>query len=887
MADPLDDARAALAEIDTRSSALPGAGGADAPTDPLADARAALSEIDATAVPAVPAPDKYAIDYKEPETPVLKYGQKFMSGFYNNLADTLGLPAEAVNEILGHAGIQWLDKGGNAQKAIRAAFAKVGLGTYQGKAKDIMGTLGEGTATAVLSYFGMRALSGGTAGVLNATAPTAPIAPATTVMGKVANAGRAVHETARSTAGAMAEGLVTKPVTSLTGTIAAVPGAHYVGEALGAGGEALGGAVAGETGAKIGGAIGQGVGSVIGGMVTGVPVVKVAGRMGMIPKTERGIIPAAGTPLIDPASNPQAAKDLAAAQNVRTLDALEQRARNAVGNLSRLTEAEASERVAAAIDRSHQAGRAVEHRLWSLVPSRAAVPEDTVERLVRFTQTTMNTHLFAKDAAPTNRMGEFLQGIAQREANGRPTSILDLKQLREGLMRDYAKNRTVKAIGQVENRPLGKQILKYVDKIDDAIEASLSPADQQSLLRARDFSRNLNQRFTRGGPNEVRTIDQAGNVPDNSDLMNKLLTEKGKARGLTQIDAAMQPQPTGMPGMPPSIRTPAVGYRAAQQRTPPAVDEGIRAWFKDEIMGPRNTAANDVTGTPASRLNALKSAGDIAKADVDPRITAYARAGQQIAGAMDVVREQLTRVRDFGKSAVVEFTQKTPEAAAKDIVNSTDPQGAVRQIMAQLNKAAIPGQSPQITSQAAIEGLQHAVVRELMDSKNITAAAARFRIPRVQEAVRALFPNDPGAVRRIDNMFTAAESLLAGPQKSGDKLTRLVGTSLGGLLGLKFGHAYAGLMMGGSAAANLSLPAAGKRAAVKFVLNQLAGGDPMQLIAHAATNPKVEALLLSRLPETRAEMISFRRRVTALGGTLGDAHNAAVNRYVDSLEKDK
>jgi len=868
MADPLDEALEALGP----TSVQPQPKG----LDPLDDALKTLGDGEAP---------------EAPEARPVGAVDNVLSNAYARIADMVGFPVEVVNELLGHAGKNFLEKPGNAQRAIRDAMKEMGLVSPNMNSESLSGKIGAMFPDAMLAMVGIRTAGPRLSAVRSAEEVTA-------TSGRVPGSLEAGSRQAVKDLGRFA---VDKPAHTLVGTVAGVPGMaagkEYGGPVGRFAGDAADAALGTESLGPVGEKIGETVGEMAGGLVTGVagiegvrrtgiPLTRSlhqrlsgdpnAGRMGlpMSYHLEREKLAGVGAretmPIV--AGKPVDAiyaRQFAAEQLSGEVEAIDRQITRSINSISTsgASNATMSDRFRSTLENVEQKASGVVDRFWGRVDRNVRIHTDALRAWAEDVLTHPNQRVAAGNF-PNDRARQILQIDDDGAGSVRLSMLAGRDSIRSQVLKE-AKEAGGSAIKQ-PNRELQARLYQLADLIQSEIAAQ-NP-NNVPLQQAAAMSRIFNDRFTRGPLADIlsRDYDNAPRIlPE--ETVDKLL---GYLRGVRQVYEARRPL-TPAAGRMGTMAPGTGGVMTAGNEEAAMVgqlDEAVRQQYVNAAREAGAKAA--MRGSPEAPAEALGGAQWLQKnAEKIDRMTSLTRRLQQVAQETTELANERAYIT---KGALAQYTARDPEASARAILGSTDPRRDVTKLMSSFGA---DGPHPDIR---AVEGLRRTLVEELFaTSKSFVDIKETLAEPRLNEAFKTLFSTDPKAFERLQRLVATAEILEKGqPSAKFDAILRQGYNLMAKIVGLHIGRAIAHGTSSGSAGA-LALPAYWARV-MQAQVGQMAEKEAtVKLLANAVFDPVIESGLLRRIPSgiTEGERAFYngRRQLTHAQALIDRLHDETVN----------
>lgn len=734
--------------------------------------------------------------------------ENFLGGVNERIATVLALPGAAVDEALKAAGMEIFAGRDPAQTGLnqfKEGFRAAGINVdpEEGLAAQ-MGRSSIDTALTTAALF--------------AAAPA-----------WAARSGVGVRKT-------IGDFITQNPLLFAAGEQASIPGS-----VLGAkGGGAVGGMADRALGSddKIGENIGGMVGGTLGGALTGMAAPLVArGLRGKTP-------PPIGTEPVNPQGSPQEVTRFAQEQVAGDLLKVDNDIARAV-NLVRSdkTPEAASAAVRNELEAAKLRARGVETSLWNRVDKKVEIdPNPIRQAIVDMRNDTVRNG--AKTAFPADWATDLLRATNPKtRAPGAPATPVSA----EHLLNARSELRTL--IRAQEGLPGGgnRKLVANMEELDKVIMDQLGAQlpDNQALAAARQFSYDINERFTRGPVGDVLRQRMGGDLVDPGQTMQALLAKHGRqAPGVEAAQAVAK----GIPGQPAT---------AAPDLTP-AMEDAVRAEFQQIITSDDpeivRTAANNFLKKNAKQVKELGTvAGDMKV-------------------AVDGLKAGLEQRKIVTNSALAKYAKAAPEKVVSQIFGSVNPKEAVGELLSR----GMAG------DQDAIDGLrsltiQH-ILRRSMNSKG-QISPEKFRnnlnpnyYNAANDAYKEIFsPDQYRALREIANDAAEADVTAFG---KGVKAATIISRFIGAGIARAAGNATG---LGGT----IQGPAIGANLAAGFTENQFKRMPAGELIELAIMSPAARGVLRNRAPSTAAEMRAIAaklRRITSAGNALNTLEGGNQDR---------
>lgn len=795
------------------------------------------------------------------------YGS-LLRGFNTNVGRLLGLPGETVNAVLGLVGANPAQPGDITQK-IMEGFNQLGV-KMDPNAKGVLDRIGGEAFNAVLMTMGLRT-----------AAPT--------IAGRTAGSQTAGGQVVNR----VAEDIIAKPVTALASSVTAAPGVVIGREAGGQAGESFGEAVAGGPGvtSRTLRAVGEEIGGLGGGSLTSVPGVMLAQRVPGLARSERAQLPQAGSAILDDAANPQATKVFARDQIHRELGAIDNGIENAIRQArgSATAADDISSNLRERLDTVYEQSRVLERRAWGAIPGRTRV-NDTSN-----ISTLAQRQIASTDADPSrvpDQAQRFLDAN-QRIADGRrgPWTVSELLEMRSGLLTEARNARSGTRQGG-QNPTLANNLEELADETLVSIERALPPNDPR-VQRARALSFELNNRFTRGPIAEVLSTTRAGeNRVHPSDAVNALIRDRD---GPGAVATTREPLNRAIS----TLRTPG-GQEAMD-----VMDDAIRASYADEVQRAVDDQALRASASSDPYTARLTDKGHRAARITserwmqrnESRIQAYTRASTQVEDANRAIVDWSRERERLTSGAFAGVAQRGAELEARDILNGRvqDVTARIREIKDQFNIRATTTSTHRRTGQtyqavigydhAAEDGFKRAMFNEAFgEVKSASRAALLLEEPKRRAALMETFSADE--FKRLERIIKTAAQLETKDPRVGRRAAAFAATGMGRIIGLWLGRVAAHTLTPNNAAGSLSLPARFGSNMSKRAGSIFDEEAPVNLLTLAIKDPRVEKILMERLPSNLAEAKAYTTRVRRLMAGL-EASRQSLLALPDTHERSR
>lgn len=793
-----------------------------------------------------------------------------LSGFYRGLQTVAALPADAVIEAVTALGVQrvlhpeWANERnaygpGAAWRILNDHMEKAGFHQLpRDRWEQFIQNVGQEGFNQLAMQLGMTAVA--------ARAANVPAAAPSLAGGFFGDLGEGIRQTSKQ----LGETLTKQPVTSTITSLGSAPGIVAGKEAGGFIGETLGG--------EAGRAMGEMGGSLLAGGVSAAAALSASKKLRLIPGHEMpsGAIPVAKTALADPNADPAATsawargqlqKELLAVDNSidRALAEVMTRARR--GDITGMSAGAASDDLVQTINRMEDGARAIERRVWEAIPSTAKVNTGDIRTAI----TELRRHHQANpDALPDDILTNIMQ-LSTRRGRGpavagpgpaqptgslppggptgapgptpdraKPMTVHDLMQARSALLA-----RARRADAAPDGRALAGASRQIADAILDAIETGVGG---RAVEQARAFSRELNDRFTRGPIGQALQMARTGETRLNPEAVFEfLLNTRGGLKSYVDIGAPFQ-TPVGSTGAPAVIRDTG--------------DAAIRAHFHDLVKSALDEGrAFGESGSRSAGTAGAAQAGHRARTIME-RLT---RQADQFADTQVALNQTTDRLlgafrqrQAVEKSAMARIAQKDVEKLGSEIFSGQLDPRTLRQMMAKMQSDpdAVAGVRRVAVEELFRRTLQGGSIKQAADA---LTSQGRFRT--TMETVLG-----PAEFSRLTRMVQNMQAIQEGRPDVISKIGRggqwLI-DMMGHIVGLQGGRIVAKTLNTG-AAGSLAMPARLSREIRKNVARWWAERDPVFVLTQAVIDPVFEQQILSRIPSNLPQAAGDVRRAQRL-----------------------
>ena len=555
------------------------------------------------------------------------------------------------------------------------------------------------------------------------------------------------------------------------------------------------------------------------------------------------------------------AKDMLDRALVQALDSVPQRG----------TSWQLESRSRGALERAREIGRRIEGEFWTRVDQRRRVPVTDLRRQVRAMEVELRDSSFERPQRYIDEIDTI--GTPMRDpATGRyvqaPPTIRRLRDLSKRIANDISTERGAPMRGGTPNDGLIRNYSRLLHMIDSSITAAY-PNDV-TLRQAREFSTRFSDMFRRGGVADVLAMRARGDqrVPDELTIENLMKDHQGLAE---LIDIRNRLVYTRQPGANRFAVTQA--ERQELQALVTDTEDAVRSMYRE---------AADAKGA---------AEGPKWFAKHEKQIRPLARVAAEIEHSASQVKTILERQKALDRSALNRFVEHDdPTKAIQNVWSGRNPVQSNAQILRAI------GNDP-----AAMRGYRVGMVDEFWNRSKMDPLASKKLIetPAVREMMAdALGPDKWKRFR--DNVNVAYQVASHNESKSGKVqnvakkgsiILAAAGTGaytgtfaeallpsamlVGGIVGAGVGRQVAHLTGGGTVQTPGIVASAFRRSMEKA----FRGTNPQTLLAYAIVDPRMEKLLMSRLPETNEEMRIAVQRMKRLAVGLNASREIALEAY--------
>lgn len=718
--------------------------------------------------------------------------RNFLAGFNQKVAQTLALPGAVVDEALTKLGIELFAGRPPDQTGLnmfRKAFEDAGVSTTPEEGST-MGKIGKSSGDAAIF----------TAALLAA----APAIVASKGGGTIGDVVRMISDFAAK-----------NPALFAVGEQLSVPGQVVGGEKGQAFGEAVGPklGLSKETGGMIGGL----AGGTLGGMTTGMLTPNFLARRPKLDAFDEAINPGG-----NPANVPRFAQEQIAGELTRVDDDI-RRAMNYVQSDNPAPEASSLFRKA--LEAAKLRARAAEKRYYAKIDGSAQLQPQGIGQTIMDIR---NDTLIGgnPNGWPGKELDDLLGEIATATKKGEPMTVKRLLGWRAAIQSRIAKlnakpgnGEKVQALGDVDG--------KIIDTIAEAMP------DDVAVQQAHNFSRELNDRFTRGPISEVLGMrTNRGPVVDPGQTMEKLLAKYGSAKQVN--DAAF-----GIPG-------------DASTASPDLInkfEDGVRAEFRQDLA---------LASTPEKAEQAANAFIIKNRQTLDE----MASGGADLEHALDGLRTGLQKRKDIQSSDLAGLAKFSAPKAIDSLFSAKNPAQAAKALVARMEGSG---------DNEALDGLQSGVIERIIKqamtpatrySPGGTLSPAKLRNlldPRLNADANELYntvlsPTQLRDLRQLSADAFEAERTTFG---RGIKAYTIIGQILGGMLG-RTAHRVTGV--GGT----LQSQQLAAKLGGNFVTENFKRFPVEELLAAAIYDPRVAKIISSRVPRSPKELRALANRVRGI-----------------------
>jgi hypothetical protein len=726
----------------------------------------------------------------------------FIRAFNDRLAENAAIPVHALRVALAQVGVKLMNKEITTTDAVKQVFGQLGLGT--GAADHFSATVGKSTFDGLVS-----------AAALLYAAPVLGATEGATALSRVFKelGDWAVKQPWLAASMELTSSIGAKEGEKAIGPYGAVPGAMIGGFAP---------AIV-KPGARLIYEAGRGLGRPLGKLAGKLLDSIFPGPKGLASTEQSVVAPGVGAEYAHTYAKSQIEGDIAQADQA-IKDAID--GVPAHGN-PRIAEARARAR----LETSLKAARKQEDAMWARVPKGEAIDGQPL------VQTAENMLASADELGPTDLPGEFISSILKDKAlsNGQPIKVSRLLNLRKKLLHAISAERALPASNRTK--------IGYMVDLEEATLDTIAKAlpDDVSIQQARDFSRTLNDMYTRGPVGQVLRyrVTREPAVPPGQTVRYLLdqyegfsqINKIGEAQA--QAAAAAAPQGPSRPGIPGAGMT-APG--AARGNVPTATEDAVRALFKEAID----------EGGPEGAAKFLKRHRE--------NLDTLVRVGAQVKDTVDTITTQTAKKAAIQKSFASRFIQADPDKAVASIFSARDPEAAAREVLKQVRGHP-----------DALAGYRNAVMdymlrRAVMAGKVTPEGTVRFSptrvldmlvLPQNKRVLQAVL--DETQYRRFTRIVNEAAQIEQGNEHMLKRMTREGATIFARIIGAQTGRAISHLTGGGT----VQTPGIVSTVFRRIAEDTFAGIPPDEFLIRAINDPAWERLLHQRVPSDTREARNF------------------------------
>ena len=819
--------------------------------------------------------------------------QPMLEGFNTQLANTMGLPVELVNEALNHAaGAGFLERPGNAMEHVRKSFRLFGVNTYEGPAAGFLEKVGEEMFRQVLFFGALRAAapsltSGHTVKAkINPEAPgvEAVAGPGPTIPVRIQSQ---TPQTGLAAVGdTMGKAALEKPMTTLTAQVGSSPGIVAGGPI----GEAGAGIVAplvtdDPTAQKVIAETGKMAGEVIGGGLTSIPAVGAAKRVRIIPRSETPKLQPYADAIGDRMANPDYARTVADESVKRNIMALDKKIIDTIEGVGpeRLRPKDASTVLVARLRDVLKSARNIENEAHALVPKDAVI-DQRLDEVIDLMMTMKNSSSLERSTIPHQFIKDFEDAVVKRPLGEDgaievvPPTMAQLSKFLTSLRDARWAEQGGTITGPRINTGLRDNMRDLEDAIFNAIDASLP--DSRLWARARAITRDLNDRFTRGPIGSVLGLDrQATARVHPEEAMDFLLSRRGGVDAITKTQGRLPDDPEGKHLFFPKEQhmqlTPGVIHPERPKGGPElntAADMAIRSKFVEQAELEMSRSLGD----DAARAQAGAQAGSNFATRLKQDVDSYTATTSRIFRAVEEMKTALHSRKDWENSATAQFAKDTPDVAIRRVFAAVHPDFEVRRIMMDMR-----GKDGKVDVDA-LAGLGKQMIDNLINtSKSPDIAAGRLASPQLRPAFESVL----GAERteRLQTILEGAIQIDQANRAAGTGVTRRAADVAALVIGNWTGHGLAFFSPSGGYG-KLAWPARMTKMMQALVSNAFGGDDPAAMISGAVYNRELEALLRSNIPTNIQEAEKFAQAIRHIATLQNMYYDRAVSGHMEKYK---
>jgi hypothetical protein len=798
-------------------------------------------------------------------------------GFNTQLANTLGLPLEMVNEVIGHAEklfehSEYKDNPGEATAMIKKAFKAFGVDTYEGEAANMLERIGEEGFRQLLFSAGLRGA---------APALRAPYAHATRTTGMPSTGARMGE-----TVGRMA---MEKPATLLAAGVTSAPGIP-MGEAAGEWiGEAIAPAIIDDPTAQ--GLIketGKTLGGFVGGSATSIPGVALAKRARLIPKSETDVVNPYQEHLVQATDDPNRARLFADEVVKRETTAIDKHIVDilqGVGRPENLKPKDASTWLHGKINAVKEMAREMEREAWDMVSSKTPIKIFDTYKLMDEMENALPIE-GAQGGIPYDMIKRFKQSVEIKNADGKVVGLRDLtfdqmRRLKNVIMDSRWATQGSAVTAAPPNTELRRNLQAIENSMMENIDESLAAAGglNKHWEYARALSQALNDRFTRGPIGQLLGLDFQNTERITPDMAAEfLLSKRDGFNAVTRAGGSLPPPRT------PPVTDPNTGALMSPAQ-PAGVDDMRKASdiaIRNQFVKVVEEAIGGTMGDPKKQAELAGAAGNRFAQKVSQEIEGFTATTSRINKAITDTKASIAQRRDWENSATARFAGKEPHLAVKDIFASGNPEMNARRIMRDFEVpfgTAVPGQP----DPSAAAGLGKAMIDDLIaNSPDPRVASARLSY----EPTRKAFVEVLGdvRVRRLEEIIAGAIDLDEYMRKRSVGPLRTAVSALSTVFANWAGHTAALASPSGGYGA-LSYPAKMQKMMQSIIASHFGVGDPMKLISESVYSRDVEALLRTQLPSNMKDAEQYMRLIRRVGIIQNTVYDRMIKGHMNKYRQ--
>lgn len=493
--------------------------------------------------------------------------------------------------------------------------------------------------------------------------------------------------------------------------------------------------------------------------------------------------------------------------------------------------------------------------------------------------------------------------------------VQELDEIRSRLIQEARDASELTVTGTNDKRPLKANLDALVDELTRSIEGigSVDPRYQPALDYARATYRLYNERFMHGPVGELlmttrhapRAVEGAAELPGTRKIPAAQVARQMLKTNETADAIAGAVESLG------DIQGSTVLRQLIQQRVVNSAEDAVKVMFRKEVMDHFNSLENvaekprniqDIPTQGSTRPGPIRSAVQKANDWVEGHAPLFEKWAKLTADTYSVAR-RLNRLLEARNEHAInvasQFIGRNAVEVVEEAIRSPNPGARFASLYRQFKN------EPTI-----LEGLQRAVVDSVFANRGAdpNVALARMRSGNYNDALKAIFQNDPNKFDRLWQMTRDASDILGNAVRSTqsgtatllpDEARAQMGKLGRGLQTLKENGARIVALAGGhlllkaipfmGSAAALSVPMRMGRAGADMVAQAWLADrrQALSFIRDAAFNPTHEAWLRNHAPENFSEanrqynqLTRYLRRFEA---TINEpVHNLVVG-YGDQL----